>query len=161
MEERGEGCLTKLPFCDFCIRSGVLCNKCVEKIRRGENTQLDLEISRYLLSANIPAEVRKITFYRSIEGKNILTLIVEKGDALIFQTKGRKLVRKLSERFGRRIMIIERGVKDKELLEKLFSPMKILTLNTIWLPDGSKQTRVILARAAKYKLDEEDVKIWK
>jgi hypothetical protein len=31
-------------------------------------------------------------------------------------------------------------------LEDLFVPLRILTINTIWLPDGTTETRVILKR---------------
>ncbi|MGF3521971.1 MAG: hypothetical protein ACQXXJ_02605, partial [Candidatus Bathyarchaeia archaeon] len=33
-----------------------------------------------------------------------------------------------------------------KFLEDLFMPLSILTINTIWLPDGTTETRVILRR---------------
>jgi len=37
-------------------------------------------------------------------------------------------------------------VDDRKFLEDLFVPFSILTINTIWLPDGTTETRVILKR---------------
>ena len=39
-----------------------------------------------------------------------------------------------------------RKVDDRKFLEDLFMPLSILTINTIWLPDGTTETRVILKR---------------
>ena len=47
---------------------------------------------------------------------------------------------------GKRIKLFERGGSLRKFLEDLFSPIPILTINTIWLPDGSEENRVILAR---------------
>ena len=41
---------------------------------------------------------------------------------------------------------LEHGVDDRKFLEDLFVPFSILTINTIWLPDGTTETRVILKR---------------
>jgi hypothetical protein len=44
------------------------------------------------------------------------------------------------------VRILENGVDDRKFLEDLFTPLSILTINTIWLPDGTTETRVILRR---------------
>ncbi|MFB0522878.1 MAG: transcription elongation factor NusA, partial [Candidatus Bathyarchaeia archaeon] len=33
--------------------------------------------------------------------------------------------------------------------EDLFAPLSIITINTIWLPDGTTETRVILRRRGR------------
>ena len=39
--------------------------------------------------------------------------------------------------------VLEYGADDRKFLEDLFVPFSILTINTIWLPDGTTETRVI------------------
>jgi len=53
-------------------------------------------------------------------------------------------VRELSETFGKRVKLISFGGDDRSFLEDLFSPLSILTINTVWIPDGSTETKVIL-----------------
>jgi hypothetical protein len=41
-------------------------------------------------------------------------------------------------------------MNDRKFLEDLFSGQQIVTINIIWLPDGSTETRVVLnSRGAK------------
>ncbi|MDH5624249.1 MAG: transcription elongation factor NusA, partial [Candidatus Bathyarchaeota archaeon] len=50
---------------------------------------------------------------------------------------------------GKTIRVLEHGVDDRKFLEDLFIPLRILTINTIWLPDGTTETRVILSRGRR------------
>jgi transcription antitermination factor NusA-like protein len=59
---------------------------------------------------------------------------------------GGKIVKALGEENGKNIRVLENGVDDRKFLEDLFAPLSIMTINTIWLPDGSTETRVILRR---------------
>jgi hypothetical protein len=45
--------------------------------------------------------------------------------------------------------VLEYGVDDRKFLEDLFAPFSILTINTIWLPDGTTETRVILKKRGR------------
>jgi len=42
------------------------------------------------------------------------------------------------------VKLISFGGDDRSFLEDLFSPLSILTINTVWIPDGSTETKVIL-----------------
>jgi transcription antitermination factor NusA-like protein len=55
------------------------------------------------------------------------------------------VVKELSQSFGKRVKLISFGGDDRAFLEDLFSPLSIFTINTIWIPDGSTETKVILA----------------
>jgi hypothetical protein len=55
---------------------------------------------------------------------------------------------------------LENGVDNRKFLEDLFAPLSIMTINTIWLPDGSTETRVILGkrRGTRLSLDVKALK---
>ncbi|MEM2687116.1 MAG: transcription elongation factor NusA, partial [Thermoproteota archaeon] len=56
----------KIPFCDFCVKSGILCQKCRELIDSGRNSDFDLKISRILLEeAGRIRELEKIEFKKA------------------------------------------------------------------------------------------------
>jgi transcription antitermination factor NusA-like protein len=59
---------------------------------------------------------------------------------------GGKIVRAIGDETGKNVRVLEHGADDRKFLEDLFAPMNIMTINTIWLPDGSMETRVILRR---------------
>jgi transcription antitermination factor NusA-like protein len=62
---------------------------------------------------------------------------------------GGKVLRSIGEKTGKNVRVLEAGGDDRKFLEDLFAPVSILTINTIWLPDGSQETRVILRRRGR------------
>src|SRR5438128_11775455 len=71
-----------------------------------------------------------------------------------------KLAKSLGDLVGRHVRILSQGGDDRDFLEGLFTPYSILTINTIWLPDGSRETKVILngRRPRRNPVDFEVVK---
>jgi transcription antitermination factor NusA-like protein len=57
-----------------------------------------------------------------------------------------KIIKAIGDETGKNVKVLENGVDDRKFLEDLFIPFSILTINTIWLPDGTTETRVILKR---------------
>ena len=136
--------------CHFCLKSGILCSKCQAKLKKGEISQTDLEIGQLLLSleSSYPP-LQEINFHRAVETDGILALIVGKGDVTRLLSGGGKVLRSIGEKTGKNVRVLEAGVDDRKFLEDLFAPVNILTINTIWLPDGSQETRVILRRRGR------------
>jgi transcription antitermination factor NusA-like protein len=137
----------KTPLCSFCLKSGILCQKCSEKVRSGEITDLDLKVARLLLSLEETyPSLQNVSFYKAINAGGTLAILVGKGDVPRLLSHGGKIVKVLSEKIGKAIRVLEYGVDDRKFLEDLFAPLSIITINTIWLPDGTTETRVILKR---------------
>ena len=137
----------KTELCSFCLKSGILCQKCSTKVKKGEITNLDLKIARLLISLeNKYPSLQKISFYKAVDVGRTLAIVVGHGDVPKLLGYGGKIVKAISEESGKSIRIIEQGVDDRKFLEDLFMPLNILTINTIWLPDGTTETRVILKR---------------
>jgi hypothetical protein len=66
-----------------------------------------------------------------------------------FLASGAKLAKSLGDRVGRRVRILSQSGDDRDFLEGLFTPYSILTINTIWLPDGSRETKVVVKKLAR------------
>ncbi len=137
----------KTELCSFCLKSGILCQKCSAKVKAGEITDIDLKIARLLLSLEekYPA-LQNSTFYKAVEADNTLAILVGHGDVPRLLGYSGKIMKTLSEETNKNVRILEYGVDDRKFLEDLFTPLSILTINTIWLPDGTTETRVILRR---------------
>ncbi|HII85657.1 TPA: hypothetical protein HA273_03590 [Candidatus Bathyarchaeota archaeon] len=69
-----------------------------------------------------------------------------RGDVPRLLGYGGKIVKAIGDETGKSVRVLEQGVDDRKFLEDLFIPLSILTINTIWLPDGTTETRVILKR---------------
>ena len=137
----------KTELCSFCLKSGILCQKCSSKVKSGEITELDLKIARLLLSleGKYPS-LQNITFHEAVSFGKTLAIIVGHGDLPRLLGYGGKILKTLGDETRKSVRVLEYGVDDRKFLEDLFMPLNILTINTIWLPDGTTETRVILKR---------------
>jgi transcription antitermination factor NusA-like protein len=137
----------KTELCSFCLKSGILCQKCSAKVKSGEISQIDLKIARLLLSLEEKyPSLQNVCFYKAIEAEKTLAIIVGHGDVPRLLGYSGKIIKALSDETGKNVRVLEYGVDDRKFLEDLFIPFSILTINTIWLPDGTTETRVILKR---------------
>ena len=140
----------KTPFCNFCIKSGILCERCLNKIKSGELSDIDIRIAKLLLKLEDKYPVlQKITYHNSYEVDDILAIVMGSGDLRLFFSGGGRLMREISENVRKKIRIVEKEGDVRVFLEDLFAPAKITAINKIWLPDGSTETRVILSGNAR------------
>jgi len=137
----------KTELCSFCLKSGILCQKCSAKVKAGEITELDLKIARLLLSleGKYPS-LQNVCFYKAVSVGKTLAILVGHGDVPRLLGYGGKIIKALGDETRKSVRVLEYGVDDRKFLEDLFMPLSILTINTIWLPDGTTETRVILKR---------------
>ena len=135
----------KTELCQFCLRSGILCPKCRKKVESGKVSQLDIEIGRFLLSLEEKyPSLQDVFFHKSIESGDVLAIFVGRGDIPRILSHGGKIIKALEQKTGKTVRILEYQSDERKFLEDLFAPMDILTINHIWLPDGTTETRVIL-----------------
>ena len=137
----------RTELCSFCLKSGILCQKCSAKVKSGEISELDLKIARLLLSLEGKyTSLQNVSFYKAVGVGKTLAVIVGHGDVPRLLGYGGKIIKTLGEETRKSVRVLEYGVDDRKFLEDLFMPLNILTINTIWLPDGTTETRVILKR---------------
>jgi transcription antitermination factor NusA-like protein len=130
----------------FCVKSGILCRKCQEKIEKGQITNLDLKIIGLLteLEKQNPA-LQDVTYQKAVEAENNVVILVDKRDMGKILSDGGKTVRAISDSLDKKVKVLSYGGDDRQFLEDLLNPLSILTLNTIWIPDGTTETKVILS----------------
>jgi transcription antitermination factor NusA-like protein len=129
------------------LKSGILCQKCSAKVKAGEVSQLDLKVARLLLSLEEKyPSLQNVCFYKAVDVERTLAIIVGHGDMPKILGYSGKITKAIADETGKNVKVLEQGVDDRKFLEDLFIPFSILTINTIWLPDGTTETRVILKR---------------
>ena len=144
----------KTVLCNFCLKSGILCSKCQGKLKSGEVSEADFEIARLLLSLEEKyPSLQDVYFHKAVEANGVLAVVVKRGDVPRLLGYGGKIIRALGEKTGKTIRVLEHGADDRKFLEDLFAPLRILTINTIWLPDGTTETRVILRRRRRVPIN--------
>ena len=71
----------KTELCSFCLKSGILCQKCSAKVKAGEISELDLRIARLLLSLEEKyPSLQNVCFYKAASVGRSLAVLVGHGD---------------------------------------------------------------------------------
>ena len=144
----------QIQLCEFCLKSGMLCSKCQRKVESGEVSEKYMAVAKTLLEMeNQNQFLQKVRLDNVLDAGGFLVLVVGKGDAAKFNAESR-LTRDLGDRFNKRVLVIESGTKDRQFLEELFANQHIVTINIIWLPDGSTETRVVLQGRGSRRLSK-------
>jgi transcription antitermination factor NusA-like protein len=135
----------------------MLCSKCQQKVKSGTVSSDYIEIAKKLLSyENQNPFLQTVTLENVIDVGGFLVLIVAKGDAAKFNANPR-LARDLGDSINKRVLVIETAMNDRKFLEDLFSTQQIITINIIWLPDGSTETRVVLGARGVRRLSKKRI----
>jgi len=143
----------KVPVCSFCLKSGVYCSTCREKIERGEVTPLDLKVAKSLLEleSKFP-NLKEAEFRGSIETNNLIIIVVGPGDISHFIGPKGKIVKVLSDELKKKVRVIEATSSTKKTIEDILSPIPVLGVNTIWLPDGTLEKKVRIKKSDSRRL---------
>ncbi|MCK4933718.1 hypothetical protein KAS06_03515 [Candidatus Bathyarchaeota archaeon] len=119
-------------------------------VKSGKVSETYLEVARLLLSLeNKYPPLQSVSFHRAVEVGGVLALVVGRGDVPRLLGYGGKIMRAIEEKTGKSVRILEKAVDNRKFLEDLFAPLPVMTINTIWIPDGTTETRVILRKRGR------------
>jgi hypothetical protein len=109
----------------------------------GHITQDDVEASTKLAKiADKNQDVNKFTLVRGVRVDGDLVLVLRSSD--VIAVRGNEaLAEKIESDFGQKVWFVESEASDRRFIEGLFHPLKVLSVNLFWLPDGNKLTKVI------------------
>lgn len=133
----------RLPVCNFDLESDMLCTNCQARLDRGELTHFDIEFSKWILGKEkeYPG-LADLTLLRAAKVEDRLILVVKKrGKSLILEEES--LVNEMVERFGE-LIIVEGAPKLRKVVREFIHPANEVGVNSLYLPDGSKESIVML-----------------
>ena len=134
----------KIPICTFDAKTGILCAKCETKLRLGQLKQADVEGAIKLTKlADRNQDINKFTLMGAAKVDGDFVLILRGSDISVLRSNT-ILATKFEDEFQTKVWFVEAEANDKRFIENLFFPIKVLTVNLIWLPDGNKLTRVLI-----------------
>lgn len=150
----------RAPICSFDAKTGILCPRCEAKLKSGHISKVDVEASMRLTKlADKVSEVDKVTLMKVHEVGEEYVLVLGAGDLNVLR-RDPEIVRRMEGDLQRKVWLIEGGTSDRRMLEDLFFPIRIATVNIVWLPDGSKLTKVVVPgkKTARFPIDINQVK---
>jgi transcription antitermination factor NusA-like protein len=127
-----------LPVCDVCLKSGMLCQGCENKLKSGEITQLDLDIAKLLFKLGDG----KIGFKKTIEIGDVVIIVTDKDQVGKIIGKSGKIVRAISKKVGKKIRVVGEGSDFKEIARDLLAPARISGINIVYGMDGEEKYKI-------------------
>jgi hypothetical protein len=122
----------------------VLCPQCNAKLRSGQLSQADVDVSIKLAKASeTTQELGKISLSKVIRIGGDHLLVLEPG-TLAPLRRDPNFQKLLQNVLGGKVWLTESDTTDRKELEDLFFPVSVGNVNTVWLPDGSKMTKVVI-----------------
>ena len=147
----------RLPICNFDAKTGMLCANCESRLRRGEISKADVEASKAVVGLvdRIP-ELGRVTLKRAFEVGGTYVLEFEQQDLVPIRSNP-SVYAELETVLKGKAWVVGAGGSDRKFLEDIFFPARVLTVNTVWLPDGGKKTKVIVpARRSERRIGDFD-----
>jgi len=146
----------KYPLDRICVKSGIFCSICQRKLDSGEVGREEIDIIRTLIDLEeVHQEFRKGEYVKSYTVDN---------NVIIFLRNGwdygdiNKLTRSISSRLGKRVKIVQLTNDYRSLIEQVLSPVRVIGVNIVWLPDGTEQFSITIHKRDRRKL--ENVSEW-
>lgn len=135
----------RTPICTFDAKTGILCTKCETKLRLGHLTHADIEgaIKITKLAEHNP-DIDKFTMISASKIDEDFVLVLRGSDISVLRAN-KDISRIMEDGFHSKVWFVEAEATDRRFIENLFFPAKILTVSLVWLPDGNKLTKVIVA----------------
>lgn len=136
----------EFPLCLFDLKTGILCSRCEAKIRAGLYDDFDIKVMRLLLEfeKSFP-QLQKAGYVKAVNGDETVFIVLKEGSLRSFDFRNLVALRKkLSEKFGKHVRVVEDSPEVSKFIERVAVPARVVAINKIWLPDGSEEMRVIL-----------------
>ena len=129
----------KSQFCEICLKNyPLICGNCQAKLDEGEVTELDIKVARVLINLqDLFPSIKNVTFKRVFQIEEVIIVLVGKGDVRRIIGSSRRVLRQMEEDLGAPVRIVEESRNPQNILSDLIRPVRILGVNTIWLPDNS------------------------
>jgi transcription antitermination factor NusA-like protein len=136
--------ILKYPLDRICIKSGVYCPHCQQKIEGGIVDRSELDVLRTLVTLEDKLKfLKKGEYVRSVQLSNDIYVFVKDG---FEPAELSTLEHELSRELGKRVRVIEYVPDSRRLIEQIFYPAQIAGINRVWLPDGSEILNIRISR---------------
>jgi transcription antitermination factor NusA-like protein len=145
----------KVPICNVCLNSDILCMACKRKKDEGKVTESDIKISKVINEiAKTFRPLNEVEIKKVVEGKNISVLICRKGDGARLVGKDGVMIKKLSKLTGKTLRVVEESGDVKEFIQNLVNPVPVIGLNVIYKP-GKEVLKIIIPRGRNIPMSKE------
>jgi transcription antitermination factor NusA-like protein len=142
-----------LPACATCVNSGFLCNNCQDKLDSGVITEFELDLAKDLVKLEEQSKfefLKDLSFYKAIDYEDVVIMIIGNKDKIHFTPE---LIAWIKETYEvETLILIEKSKKPRPVIESLIAPLKLKSLNEIFLATGDIEFKAVLQKKEEENL---------
>ena len=127
-----------LPVCDVCLKSGMLCQGCENKLKSGEITQMDLDIAKLLYKLG----EGKIGFKKTIEIVDTVIIVTDKEQVGKLIGKSGKIVREISRSIEKKVRVVGENSDLRAVAKDILAPARLSGINIVYVKDWQKKYKI-------------------
>ncbi|MGB9592281.1 MAG: transcription elongation factor NusA [Candidatus Kryptoniota bacterium] len=127
------------PICKICLKSGILCQGCSQKLQEGKISKLELNISLALFELSKKhKELDQLIFKRAVDVDGLVILVVGAGQIPLLIGRRGRIVQELENILKSKVRIVEEGSTEKKLIQDLLTPADVLGINILYTKSGDE-----------------------
>ena len=127
-----------LPVCDVCLKSGMLCQGCENKLKSGEISQMDLDIAKLLYKLG----EGKIGFKKTIEIGDTVIIVTDKEQVGKLIGKSGKIVREISRSIEKKVRVVGENSDLRSVARDILAPARLSGINIVYGKEGQKKYKI-------------------
>ena len=139
----------KLPICTIDAQTGTLCRKCKKLYQEGKIDDIDIKLSKLLISmSKSKQQLKDIVFYSSLELEDNVIIVTRRKDISILSSPN--ILSQIRDVTQKEIRFLERTKDPKKLVEGLLDPVPVKQVSILYIPPFSdKEYKIEIQK--KYK----------
>ncbi|MFH0817092.1 MAG: KH domain-containing protein [Candidatus Micrarchaeota archaeon] len=126
----------KIPICELCAQSRVLCSGCEHKLKEGKITEADVATSSILVELKEKFKLDTAGFTKAVDLGRVILIFTE-GEVGVLIGRDGKVVSELSHRLGKKVRIAEHGADVKKTISDVVMPARLIGINTVYSGGGT------------------------
>ncbi len=139
----------RAPICADCLKTEDLCKECSERKEKGELSDLDVNVSRYLYKLEKTLFISNTDLVKTHDLGDFALLIVDGNIAPLIGKQGR-MIKQISMDLGRKVRIVAKG-DVRNMVQDIISPARLYGINVLF-KDGSESYTVVIPDSDKKKV---------
>jgi transcription antitermination factor NusA-like protein len=146
----------KSSVCGVCLKSGLLCKSCGEKVKNGEISEAEVKTAGILFRLSEKRKpLKDITIVKVAESPEMVVIVCGKGDAAKIIGASGKTVKILEKELENRVMIAEESGDMNDFIHNLLNPVPVVSISTLYR-QGREIVKVVTGRFGGPRISSKD-----